>query len=110
MNEIEQIRERLAAATPGPWFQGRDSKHLENAKEVYSEREPSSTSEDICTAWYPTDAEFIAHAPTDMARLIAAVDAVTALAERWERTPALRRGTMARDIRTALTTALGGGA
>lgn len=76
------MKSRLEAATPGPWFQGRDSNRWENATEVYSEREVSATSRDICTSVaLPEDAELIAHAPTDTARLLAAVKAVVALHE-----------------------------
>jgi len=77
---LAPIRERLAAATPGPWFQGRASDRYENTREVYSEREVSATSEDVATfIHHPEDAALIANAPTDLARLLAAIEAVAAL-------------------------------
>jgi hypothetical protein len=77
MGHLDEIRDRLNAATPGPWFQGRERDRYENIREVYSEREPSATSHDICTSvWNDNDAEFIANAPTDVARLLNAVQNV----------------------------------
>lgn len=77
--DLSGIRSLLSGITPGPWFQGRDSVRHENAKEVYSEREPSPTSEDICTAWHPHDAAFIAAAPSTVARLLGIVERVEAV-------------------------------
>lgn len=77
---LEPIQERLDAATPGPWFQGRESDRYENTREVYSEREVSATSEDVATfIHHPEDAALIANAPEDLARLLAAVKAVSEL-------------------------------
>ena len=102
---LEPIQNRLNAATPGPWHQGRDSNRWENSTEVYSEREVSATSRDICTSIArPEDAELIAAAPTDQARLLAAVQAVLAVADRWEEDFPHK----AWQVRTALIRALEG--
>lgn len=80
--EFLQEQKRLAeAATEGPWFQGRDERAYENAREVYSKREPEeSGSHDIATfTWSDADAEFIAAARSSVPKLIAAVEAVMAL-------------------------------
>lgn len=65
--EIEAIKSRLAAATPGPWdtsdlgpteINRPGPKHIIRVKE-------------------DTDAQFIAHAPTDIAALLAEVESLT---------------------------------
>ncbi|AXH44423.1 hypothetical protein PP356_gp43 [Arthrobacter phage MargaretKali] len=76
---LQPMKDRLAAATPGPWHQGRESNRWENSREVYSEREVSATSTDVATAIHkPEDSALIASAPTDQAKLIAAIEAVAA--------------------------------
>jgi hypothetical protein len=81
---LDQIEARANAATEGKdgWHQGRQDKFFESVTEVYSEREPSSTSKDVCRTFYDADADFIAHARTDVPALVAALRAVLALHER----------------------------
>lgn len=93
---IEEIRGRLEAATPGPWEQGHGvSPHV--AKRDWVEVTNQAT---IC----PTDAEFIAHAPEDMRRLLNAVEAVLDLADDFDTTPGHRGA--ATSIRRTITSAL----
>ena len=70
MSELDEIRGRLEAATPGPWMVRSDHAVAQVAH---------STGEQKTTVTYgPTyrsDAEFIAHTPVDIARLLAAVEA-----------------------------------
>ena len=99
MNELDAIRERLAAATPGPWYvqsttacflnvQGgdRNSDSLYLAQMGY---EPPTTSlyMDEGNPRYlnaRADAEFIANAPADIATLLAHVDRLRDLAAALE--------------------------
>lgn len=91
MSALGQIRERHGAATPGPWavMDVNDPGEGVNFIDVYSE---TDGLEKICRmpnpAEYSTrlglqaDAVFIAHAPSDMARLLSAVDAGLELADK----------------------------
>ena len=80
--DLEPIKERLAAATPGPW-------------RVWHDPDPSKAGTAVETAWcygdiegdtelitdyLPTgaDAEMIAHAPEDIAALVAEVEQLRA--------------------------------
>lgn len=81
---LEPIQARLDAATPGPWKaepyvfgvleDGRIRVTSSSDSGIYN------TAEDVL----PADAVFIAAAPTDTARLLAAVKAVSDLANEWE--------------------------
>lgn len=74
MSELDAIRDRLAAATPGPWrvpYPGC------RAIEAYDDTVVVDTLNDgigagVCET---ADADFIAHAPEDVAILLAALDA-----------------------------------
>jgi hypothetical protein len=57
MSTLDEIEKRLAAATPGPW-EGVDYEVL-------------ATEIDIADCQTLADAELIAHAPTDLAALVA---------------------------------------
>ena len=106
---LQPLKDRLAAATPGPWETREDN--LYDEVDVVHDQEQVSFVASCGDKHGPrvlADAEFIAHAPTDQAKLIAAVEAVETLAAYWEETPALRKGTAAKDLRAALTQALGG--
>lgn len=72
MSALEEIRDRAEAATEGPWW---TPSRMEPA-EVFS---GTGVGSDVCVATESTkaDAEFIAHARTDVPRLLAALDAVT---------------------------------
>lgn len=79
---LAPIRERLAAATPGPWVArttgraGGDHWYVCDAeKSVASIHASDGEDEDQ----REPDAEFIANAPTDLTRLLAAIEAVTEL-------------------------------
>jgi len=82
---LAPIRERLAAATPGPWHWDEDH-WLEGVSGGYvlsndvvldkNRVEPVSVA--------PDNAILIANAPTDLTRLLAAIEAVTALADAWQ--------------------------
>lgn len=84
---LDGIRGRLAAATPGPWTtepieRGRYA-HIESR--VYRMRGSHillSPSDGEAGQAKTTDAAFIAAAPTDVTRLVAAVDTVLGLADR----------------------------
>ena len=117
---LQPLKDRLAAATPGPWFreygdvittdpdprdveEGYDdprSLRVVRAAPHLAKREPQAIK----------DATFIAAAPTDQAKLIAAIEAVESLASRTVNAPIeYSAGYLAQDILAALTQALGGG-
>ena len=75
------IEQRAAAATAGPWFQGRNGRSFEGTCDVYSRREPDEPdSHDIATYMYSEeDAAFIVAARTAVDALTAAVRDVLAL-------------------------------
>lgn len=70
---LDGIRGRLAAATPGPWF---SSRYYVGAGD-----DPTDPDIELAVASLKADAAFIAAAPTDVARLVAAVDHVLTLAD-----------------------------
>lgn len=73
---IAARRERLDAATEGPWFQGRAGHRYESDRDVYSKRH------DIATyVWSAEDAQLIADAQTSLPRALDALEAV--LKEAW---------------------------
>lgn len=87
MSALDPIRARLAAATPGPWFW--DEKYDPDKDGDIGLALTNNDGVEIvgaynhhCCAYRddPTvnenDAPLIAHAPTDMARILAALDAV----------------------------------
>lgn len=112
---LGQIRGRLAAATPGPWRwdekfdpdkDGDTGLALTNESGV----EIIGAYNYHCCAYRDdpnvdeSSAEFIAHAPTDVRKLLAALDAVEALADKWESDFPSK----ASELRAAITTALKG--
>ena len=70
---LEPIQNRLNEVTPGPWFA--------NRYYIGAGEDPSDPDAEIAKASFKPDAQFIAAAPTDQARLLAAVQAVTGIAE-----------------------------
>ena len=85
---LQPIKDRLNAATPGPWHLQKCSPCTERGRlEVNLWDEDGNV---LITNWCnedpyePSDAQFIAAAPTDQARLIAALEEVLAIADRWE--------------------------
>jgi hypothetical protein len=68
MKQLEEIKGRLQAATPGPWKMDEGSYHVFRGEDM------------ICADLYTEpDAEFIANAPTDIERLVAAVEEIASL-------------------------------
>jgi hypothetical protein len=90
MKILDEIRGRLAAASPGPWrwdeeFGAAGDQDLALTNEAGTEI-VGAYNDHCCSFRIPpsvqdNDAEFIAHAPADVARLLAAVDAVESLAK-----------------------------
>ena len=80
----EHIRARLAAATPGPWDSVQDTYRSVPMHRIGSESTGSDVAQVVLFGGHDAaDAEFIANAPTDIAKLLAALDAVEALAADW---------------------------
>ena len=79
------IEQRAAAATAGPWFQGRNGRPHESTCDVYSKREPHEPdSHDIATYVHSEeDAAFITDARTAVPAQAAAVRDVLAECERF---------------------------
>lgn len=89
----EEIRARLAVATPGPWRLAEDSKHL--APRVIFGHHPCAFRGNLTqvatveTGWNPDgDGEFIANAPTDIAYLLAKLDEAERQRYLWQGTNA----------------------
>lgn len=86
MSGLEELRRLEQGATPGPWVHESRSTGIRGggtydfivspADGIIAERSPSGT---------PADADFIVAARNTVPRLLAALDAVTALADGWER-------------------------
>jgi hypothetical protein len=78
---LPAIRARLAAATPGPW-RSRPHQQPEYRYVAFSTKRDE---------WYttsplePADADFIAHAPADIAALLAVAEAAETLLDAWDR-------------------------
>ena len=82
---LEPIQARLDAATPGPWEMRQCSPCTERGRLEVNiwDKDGNFLIANWCDddPYEPADAEFIANAPTDTARLLAAVQAVVALHE-----------------------------
>jgi hypothetical protein len=79
MGHLDEIRGRLNAATPEPWMARSDGAVAQVAH--------STGEQKMVVTYGPTytsDAEFIANAPTDVARLLNAVQAVEERLSQWE--------------------------
>ena len=74
MDRLREIEERLASATPGPWEIGVVEPMPDGWPGAYAAVEPN-----IAGGLDPLDAELIAHAPADLAALVAVVREVEAL-------------------------------
>ena len=77
--DLEPIKERLAAATPGPWRVWTDpdpTKVRATAVETAWCHGDIEGDTELITDYLPTDAdaEMIAHAPSDLAALVAEVE------------------------------------
>lgn len=77
---LQPLKGRLAAATPGPWEERVDDL-TDDAYVVHDQEQVSFVAScgDKHDPRTLADAEFIAHAPTDQAKLIAAVEAVDSI-------------------------------
>ena len=86
---LEPIQARLDAATPGPWkADNLENTHghrgiywvsIDRPDHIMTVAEVDANDDGVEAVWKFDDAVFIAAAPTDTARLLAAVKAVTAL-------------------------------
>jgi hypothetical protein len=85
VSRIDEIKSRLAAALPGPWWSGHTPFYLRMGQKDARDGTPPLTirspahSEEIATVWtclLPTraNADLIANAPQDLAWLIAEVE------------------------------------
>jgi len=112
---LQPLKDRLAAATPGPWEARVDD--LTDDVDVVHDQEQVSFVATCGEKRFPRaleDAEFIAHAPTDQAKLIAAIEAVLGVCTEFDEVAeassaiAGTKSFQSNRIRAALTQALGG--
>lgn len=84
MLDIEQIRARLAAATPGPWMEWAESGDYWIGR--CCDDVPEKDAEWVCDSGDMSDenTEFVAHAPSDIAALIKELEAARAFIEEAE--------------------------
>ena len=75
MNRLDEIEARANAATEGPWFPNRYSEDWEVCGELDDNGNPALVASEAVE----TDAEFIAHARTDVPDMAAALRAVLKL-------------------------------
>jgi acyl-coenzyme A synthetase/AMP-(fatty) acid ligase len=70
--EFNQIQGRLNSTTPGPWTVGGDDPTAPGSKYVGTVTDPDDPTEPgvLLGSFTATDAEFVAHAPTDMKALM----------------------------------------
>ena len=73
MLDLEPIKERLAAATPGPWFADDDG-GVSTEPHAYTMTSTPVVDTEGCGMGNPKDAIFIANAPEDIAALVAEVE------------------------------------
>lgn len=76
---LAEMRARCDAATPGPWHNYSVNPKTTPEHAIYSEwleGIPEAITSEIASLLSPRDAHFIAHARTDVPRLIAALRAV----------------------------------
>lgn len=71
---LDAVQARLEAATPGPWKPYRTGK-WEHDNYVVRE-DLAGVAMQYALVWQPGDAELIAHAPSDLAALLAVVRAL----------------------------------
>src|SRR3990167_1571916 len=75
---LTAVRERLAKATPGPWTWDEEGWHLTGVGDCHCKRgRHLAIIETDCGFYGPcqVDRELIAHAPTDLRRLLALAEA-----------------------------------
>jgi hypothetical protein len=82
LQRVEAIKQRLAQTSPGPWeTKLAGSCGNETALSVEIPRPPTATSApsilDMVFGYLPADADFIAHAPDDVAFLLEHIETLT---------------------------------
>lgn len=82
-SKLDAIAARLEAATPGPWKPHRTGK-WEHDNYVVRE-DLTGVAMQYALVWQPGDADLIAHAPADLAALLAVVREVAAANDRYMR-------------------------
>lgn len=79
-NRLQEIRARLDAATPGPWWTAEQRRPYNNP--IWSRSDdPVTTGETIGNIYLQPDADLIAHAPADIAWLLGRVEALQYVVE-----------------------------
>jgi hypothetical protein len=107
---LEPIQNRLNAATPGPWHLDRDEPGDVASVVAYASNDGVTIGTYVAdTVEEDGDAAFIAAAPTDQARLLAAIRAVVAeIADTDLETNEAQQGDLADRILVAVEAALEG--
>jgi len=90
IDQIQEIRDRQAAATPGPWTHSRwapgyvvtDDDKFDVVASVVEYRENGSIESKFCGYKSLANRELIAHAPDDIAYLLSEYDRLTRYLER----------------------------
>jgi hypothetical protein len=83
---LPTIRARLAAATPGPWVRQSSDDGASDPWWIDTHASPEGPEPVWAPPQYPVseaDADFIAHAPDDIAALLAVAQAAEALLAAW---------------------------
>ena len=88
---VQEIRERLAAAVPGPWVL---STHSDYPQRIVANNDGLVLVAETYTdpSWSTNDADLIAHAPTDLADLLDERDRLLAVVEAAEQVERARTG------------------
>lgn len=84
---LDEVEARAEAATDGPWVNYSPNPKVIREQAIYSEwleDIPEAKSSEIAALMTPPDAEFIAHARTDLPDLLAVVKRVLAWADHME--------------------------
>lgn len=103
MIDLDAIKVRLAAAVSGPWDFHYPSSRSRTPYIVQVDSERTVICKWIAhMEWDDDDAEFIAHAPADIAALLAEVERLTSLAraaDAWAQAVAVPNGVQAAEQR-----------
>jgi hypothetical protein len=108
------MKDRLTAATPGPWNVDRNYPFTSDLVGIFAPNAEKyvlqvENQDDVDDPTSVSDAAFIAHSPTDQAKLIAAIEAVvTEIAHTDLESYDALQGDLADRVLAALTQALGG--
>lgn len=91
MSRLDEIRERLNKATPGPWQWDFENNHLESttAFDEFEAPDGRKLRSPMLIAWQRfetyADEDLIAHAPTDLRYLLEQIEKQTQLLQRARR-------------------------